>query len=339
MAALMALLPGTASLGAESEPSPALLFESREALDVVLEIPVTSFLADRHRDGRAYHPAHLTIVSTGERLPLHLKMTGGQRAADCAFPPMKWRFQPEDVAGTLLQGVEQLYFTTLCQRGRKYEQYLLGEYLIYASFNQLTDLSYRVRLARVHYLDTQSEDSTTVTAMLVEHQDVMAARHGMRPLYPEAVSRRRIDPRQAALVCIFQYMIGNTDYSLLSSEPGTPCCHNTQLIGATDGPVFTVPYDFDHAGVINASYAEPPAALGIKSVRQRVYRGLCNLNDDLPAALDRFRTNRLAILDLYRRQPGLTDRNRLQSVKYLERFFTLLDDERAVRKNILESCH
>ena len=111
------------------------------------------------------------------------------------------------------------------------------------------------------------------------------------------------------------------------------------MIGTAEGPVFTVPYDFDHAGLINASYAAPPAKLDISSVRQRIYRGLCNLNDHLPAALDRFRAKRSDILDLYWQQPGLTDRNRLRAVKYLESFFTLLDDEHAVQKNILESCH
>ena len=123
---------------------------------------------------------------------------GHQRAEDCALPPMKFRFTPQDIAGTLLEGVDQIYFTPVCNPSRRYEQYLLGEYQIYASFNLLTDLSYRVRLARVRYVDTQSDESRTVIAMLGEHQEVMAARNGMRPFYPEAVSRQRIDPQQAA---------------------------------------------------------------------------------------------------------------------------------------------
>ncbi|MCP5113631.1 MAG: hypothetical protein GY953_22590, partial [bacterium] len=122
MAFVLALLPGTASLC--DEPSPARLFESRETLDFVLEIPMTSFLADRHLEERSYHPAHLTATATGQRLPLRLKMTGHQRAEDCALPPMKFRFTPEDIAGTLLEDVEQLYFTPVCNPRRRFEQYL-----------------------------------------------------------------------------------------------------------------------------------------------------------------------------------------------------------------------
>ena len=339
VAILLALLTGTAALCVEYGPAPSPLFENHETLDVVLEFPMKSFLSDRLRKERKYHPAHLTLKATGQRLPVELKMSGNQRARDCAYPPMKLHFQPRDIACTPLQGVEKLYFTTLCNRGRSYEQYLLGEYLIYASFNQITELSYRVRLARVHYVDSQSDDSTTLMAFLVEHQKVMAARNGMRPVYPESVSRQRIEPQQAALVSLFQYMIGNTDYSLITGPSGSSCCHNTQLIQGADGPVFTVPYDFDHAGLINASYAVPSDKLRISSVRQRMYRGLCNLNDHLPAALDRFRMNRSNVLDLYRQQPELTDRNRHQSLKYLEGFFALLDDDLMVQKKIFGQCH
>ena len=37
----------------------------------------------------------------------------------------------------------------------------------------------------------------------------------------------------------------------------------------------TVPYDFDHAGIVNAPYAQPAEELQMSSIRQRRYRGYC----------------------------------------------------------------
>jgi hypothetical protein len=217
----------------------------------------------------------------------------------------------------------------------------VGEYLVYKSFALLSEVSYRVRLVKVQYVDLDGKDRRTGTrlGMLVEHQDHMARRYGLEPLYPESVLREQIDPWQAARVCLFQFMIGNTDYSLLRARPGDPCCHNMQLIGSENGPVLTVPFDFDYAGVINARYAVPAEDLPIKRVTQRAYRGLCNLNEYLPLTVERFLDERQSIIELYQSQTELTDRNRRRALRFYRPFFDMLKDPEAVRKSIIAHCH
>ncbi len=55
---------------------------------------------------------------------------------------------------------------------------------------------------------------------------------------------------QAILVDVFQYLIGNTDWSGVEM-------HNMELFQTPAGVYATIPYDFDFSGIIDARYAEP----------------------------------------------------------------------------------
>jgi hypothetical protein len=52
-------------------------------------------------------------------------------------------------------------------------------------------------------------------------------------------------------MAVFQYMIGNTDWSV-------PYLHNIRILSFDAQTIpSVVPYDFDHAGIVNAPYALP----------------------------------------------------------------------------------
>ena len=64
-------------------------------------------------------------------------------------------------------------------------------------------------------------------------------------------------------------MIGNTDWSVQFQQ-------NIRLVAKDSlGIPTTVPYDFDHSGLVNAPYANPAEELEMKSVTERRYRGFC----------------------------------------------------------------
>ena len=150
----------------------------------------------------------------------------------------------------------------------------------------------------------------------------------------EKVSRYQSEPNQTALLGVFQYLIGNTDWSVLGGDRGR-CCHNTQLIGAQGGPTIPVPYDFDSSGIISVPYAVPDKIMGVSSVRTRLYRGFCNHNVYLPGIFERFRDNRKAIYALYENQIGLSDERKQQAVAYLDEFYQTINTP-ALRKAAFE---
>ena len=244
-------------------------------------------------------------------------------------------------------GQTLLPLTTHCnETPSAQEQYVLKELLAYRIYNELTDKSFRVRLARVSYVDLREPSDTVVKpAFLIEHADPLAARHGLRAVNIEMVPPTATDPAFLALVEVFQYMVGNPDWSAFGKGPGEEeCCHNTQPIGDVQrGVAFPVPYDFDVTGLVNARYANRvfvPAerGLGITSVRQRVYRGICTSQPHLPATFALFNEKKDAIYALYREQAGLEPNVQRQSLEYLDQFYEIINDPGRVRREVTEKC-
>jgi hypothetical protein len=91
------------------------------------------------------------------------------------------------------------------------------------------------------------------------------------------------------LISVYHYMIGNTDYSQIKGAAGGRCCHNHVLFGIENGRIWSVPYDFDQAGLVDAPYAAPAPQFKLRSVEQRLYRGRCYNNENLDQTLDAYK--------------------------------------------------
>ena len=64
-----------------------------------------------------------------------------------------------------------------CGNGKAYQNYLLSEYLIYKTYNVLTDMSYRVRLLELTLKDSKHvEDDVVHFAFLIERDKSLAKR-------------------------------------------------------------------------------------------------------------------------------------------------------------------
>jgi hypothetical protein len=104
--------------------------------------------------------------------------------------------------------------------------------------------------------------------------------------------------------------------------------------GASDGWK-VVPYDFDQTGIINARYAAPVPQLGLRSVRQRLWRGRCVHNDQLDAVIEKFNKQREA-LEIALLPDGMKDRKSAQ--RYIDAFYDIINDPKRLNKQIIEKC-
>lgn len=324
----------------------APLFASNEILAVTLEADFfTMRREDRKDEDSQDRPAILhwnDTDGTPETLEIQVRTRGDFRLSvrNCDFPPLRLRIDPESASGTIFEGQEKLKLVGVCKVKQDYwEQYVVAEYLIYRTFNLFTDLSFRVRPLRVTYVDKSQEDDTfTRLAFVIEDDSQMAARNGGRIHEWE---RGQLDPRlleqdQAILVDIFQYMIGNTDWSGVEM-------HNMELFRYPNGRPSTVPYDFDFSGVVDARYAVPDPQFRIHSVRDRLFRGFCpdQVNrrpERYEAAFDRFREARADIYELWRTQEGLSQDKLRDTLKYFDDFFEILDDPEAIDNYMMRDC-
>ena len=317
------LAAGNSAVGAESATT---LFGTDEPLAIRLEAPLASVMRTT-RDPQ-YKSARLSYAdSAGEQITLDLRVRvrGKSRAELCSFPPLLLNFPNDGREGSLFEGENRLKLVTHCQTSAAYEQYLLLEYLAYRALGLLTDMTLRARLVNVQYFDSERGRELAVKpGILLEDEARFGERMELAPLATATIERDRYDPEALQLLEMFQYFIGNTDWSAIAASAGEECCHNVVPYARADGMLVPVPYDFDSAGIVNAPHALPNERLPIRNVRQRLYRGLCPEPAELDAAIDRFVAARASINALFDSQPNLDTRTRTAARRYLDDFYATL---------------
>jgi len=325
-----------APAGAQTTP----LFASDAPIRVSVRGPVGE-IARKAAKSMDPQDATLTLAAPAEVHPIRLSARGLSRrkAGICQFPPLRVELAKPAAAGSLFAGQRRLKLVTHCRSSEGFQQHLLLEYASYRIFNLLTPMSYRVRLATVEYAAPDGKAITTRWGFFIEDLDDLARRNGTKaPRIADRIASSQLDPRQAARVALFQYMLGNLDWSMRAGPAGEGCCHNSRLLAAPAGMLAPVPYDFDYSGFVDAPYAVPPDGLKVESVRERLYRGYCIHNPSALAAAAEFRARRGAIEALFAEMPGLDDRRRGKALAYLGTFFNDIATDELVGKKVLKDC-
>jgi hypothetical protein len=238
------------------------------------------------------------------------------------------------VEDTLFEGQERLKLATHCNDRPRDAGNVIDEYLAYRIFNLVSAFSYRVRLLRIRYVDTDRNETAAEPrwGFLIESDAELAARMHVATAGIAGIPYSRVDHDQAALMYVFEYLVGNTDWSLVTSLTDDHCCHNVDIF-ETGGKYVVVPYDFDLAGLVDASYAKPDPSLPIRSVRTRRYRGYCLPRDPLIAALQRVKALEAEVAALAAAVPADHGDDASWRSSYLREFFKgAADEDRLIRQ-------
>lgn len=332
---LIAFLPLLSS-AAVAEP-PALLFDRHEILELTIEAPLGELA--RRPESAADLAATLSWSGGGEVLPVRLATYGKSRLQSCQLPPLELSASSEQAEGTPFAGLSTMRLVTHCRHDPGYERGVLLEYLAYRAWAVVAEPALRVRLARVRYVDPEGRGGHTHLAFFVEDIGDAAERAGY--IWSDVASQRRaeLEPTRAAVHALFQYMIANTDWSVLSGPPGERCCHNTALLeDPAGGPRRLLPYDFDSSGLVDAPHAAPSRTMGVSRVTQRVYRGFCDHNAALPEAIELLRRHRGELEALFLDDSLPNPPARRKAWRYLDGFYALVDNPAKREKRISDSC-
>jgi hypothetical protein len=261
-----------------------------------------------------------------------LRTRGIFRLKRCTFPPIRVDLPGKKVETTPFAGHDKLKLVTHCQGNQLFERNLLREYALYRVFNVVTDTSFRVRLAHITYIDSARSDTVTRYGFFIEPDAVLARRLGAQVLEVDKVHDAVTDPSYMTLVAVFQYLIGNTDWSVWGR-------HNIAILSDTVAQQrFAVPYDFDFSGAVGAPYAVPPEQLPIRSVRERLYRGYCQPDSLLNGVLARFRVAKDSIYAAVRAVPDLPERDVKGLLDYFDDFFQAIDNRGTVQREFMRRC-
>jgi len=337
-------LPATARQAiTDASPVVTPLFANHSPLSVTIEAPLTTLMTERpdekYLDGTFSYTAGDGALQVFD-LKLRTRGSYRRQKKHCDFAPIRLNFRKKQVAELEFAGQDKLKLVTHCQNGRPhYRQLLLREFLAYRILQLMTDKSYGVRLLQINYIDTEGAEPMTSIGFVIEDDDAIAERIGMLPVSTSHITYDDLERQQANLINVFQFLIGNTDYSLVNREPGENCCHNADLMSATEGPPFTpLPYDFDFAGLVNAPYAEPNPQLDLRSVRQRLYRGRCSNNELLPATFERFFEKKDAVYGIVAELELFNAESRRDITRYLDAFYDSISQSRRIKSRFIDRC-
>lgn len=336
LAVTLAAQPGSAA-------GPATrLFSADEPIRLALRGPVRSIAGASESSTTAY-PATLALLHpAAEQHSIRLSPRGltRRKRETCDFPPLRVEFAAKPAAASLFERQRRLKLVTHCRRTEGFQQFVLLELAAYRMFNAMTGRSLRARLASVDYADESGRPILSRIGFFIEDPDDAAQRNGMKQLtIRQSFSSSRLSARDAARVAVFQYMIGNLDWSMRAGPEGSNCCHNIELMApAPTAPIVPVPYDFDFSGFVNAPYAVPPEQVPVRSVRNRRYRGHCLHNAEALAAAAEFRARRGELLAQLASVPGLEEGRRRAAAVYLDGFFRDIADDESVRDRLLRTC-
>ena len=321
-------------LSAQPPLSHITFFEEDELIIIDLSSDLKKLVSEKKLE--TYQPATITCHfpdSTVINEEIRLTARGEFRRINCFMPTMKLDFR--NTTSPKLAPLGVLKLVCGCSAGPSDERLVLREFLTYKIYNLLTDMSFRVRLLRINYHDTRGKiKSYSQYGFFIEDTDDLAKRNKCREVNKPAFHSERTDRQQMTLVSIFQYMIGNTDWSV-------PGFHNIKLMRSRADSLsspYTIPYDFDFCGLVNANYASPPQELDITSVRERVYRGFQRSSTEIEDALKIFREKKQDVEKLVMNFEILEARSRKDIVKYLDEFYAIIENKKWAQRIFVDGA-
>jgi hypothetical protein len=322
---------------AQASANGAVPFFSRvEPVRFTLTANIRQLLADTADEAPARDASVSFRDSAGKAItiPVKVKTRGRWRLTHCEFPPLNFTFSAVHTTGTPFDGLHKARLTSFCKDHPGYEQYVLQELQLYRIYQVLTPFGHTPRVLQITYVDEPSgRTRTTRYAFFVDDRDEVASRLNSALLKANGATGSDLEPYHRALMGVFEYMIGNTDF--LVSER-----HNAFLLGTPEGETIPVPYDFDYSGAVNTVYAAPNPILPIKNVRQRHFRGFCADQEQFRRVFSLLNEKKDAIYALYDDPIGKL--LRLDVVRetrtYFDEFYRIINDPQLAQSEILGRC-
>jgi hypothetical protein len=314
------------------EAEASALFAAVDPIEVTLVADFKVVNRDRDPESKQRFPGTLKLGDTAIDVQLSARGHVRRMSRTCDYVPLRVVFPKKGAAGTPFAREDALKLVVQCSGGGDYEQYILREYLAYKIFNVITpSRSFRARLARVTYVDRASgKTAGTRAGMFLEDDGEVARRMEGRVVELPRLMFDDVDMDTLMPMMIFEYMIGNTDYSIYA-------LHNVRIVQRPDKSLHPVPYDFDFSGLVNPPYAVPARNLMLKSVVERMYRGPCRRQEQVDPIVANFVAKKDTIRALPDSIPGMDKASREEARRYIDSFYASIRSTKDVR-GLFVSC-
>ena len=315
---------------------PGPLFNTDSIIEIKLTGNLKAIYNDRDDKEVGTHPMLLqfkpTETSKVTALPLMVRARGHFRRmkSNCDLPPLWLDFKKEArLKGTLFEKQNKLKLVTPCQG----DNYVVREFLIYKIYNLISPQCMRARLVKVSFEDSMGKVKPQTQYSILIEDDMKAARRSFTYIKEVKMIRmENVNPAEFTKLAVFQYLIGNTDWSV-------PYLHNIKLAFKDSLSIPTaIPYDFDHSGMVDAPYAMPPEQLQLTSVRQRRYRGYCQPINTFKPTFDLFNKLKDDIYKIYTDCPYIDEKYKKSAIRYLDDFYKVINNPKTAEREFSFPC-
>ena len=313
-----------------------LFFQNQEPLSLQLKFS-TKDLKKNTNDST--YIASALLIQNKERswdtLKTMLRVSGNHRRQNCYFPPLKLKLKKKATKGTMLEGTTKLKLVLPCLLQRDKNDLVVKEFMAYKLYEVISPYHFKTRLANIDFEEEKGSriKQHHLKAILKEDIDKVAQRHdgnaSTRKVHP-----LQQDDRNSLENALFQYLIGNTDFSTRGG-------HNQKLL-FVDKKYVSIPYDFDMSGLVNAPYAAVSGLANLNStiteVTQRVYKGFKRDDAMLQEVRQKFIASKeeiLAVIDglqQYFEDPGQFKKSK----DFIRDFFEIVESDEKFEKYIVK---
>lgn len=253
---------------------------------------------------------------------IEIKARGRYRRRICDFPPLKLKFNKDDLAEVGYKKDNDMKLVTHCMDDYSGKENVLREYLTYKLYEIYSERYFRTQLVKVNYFDNKSKKKKKGMGILIEDNETVERRLNGKvcdDCYSIAHDSFYLD--NLHVTALFQYMIGNADWSLAMVR-------NVEMMKCEEeGKYFMVPYDFDFSGLVNASYAVPNTNYNQTSIRDRIYLAPCEDANELKPYIAYFISKKEEVIEYVQNFKELSAFSRRDITGYIESFYDSLESQ------------
>ncbi len=329
-----AMRKGISPKSLQQPVSEKALFDSDHIMTITLKGQTKELINDRSENPQ-YHPFVFSFYnedSTAVEFPVEIRTRGHFRKLreNCNYPPLMIQFPKQGKhLSTVFREQSKLKLVVPCVS----DEYVVREWLVYKIYNLVTPMSFRARLVRIKLEDSRTGKSIASFYGIFLEEEKQVAKRNKATSIEQQLRPEQTKPDVFLTMAVFEYLIGNTDWSVQYMQ-------NIKLLMPDGDPVpITVPYDFDHAGIVNAPYARPAEELLMRSVRERRYRGYCvrDLKVFEPV-ISKFNQVRNEIHNLYTSNTLLDPKYIKATTRYLDEFYATINNPKSWQRDFAYPC-
>lgn len=310
------------------------LFDSTDPVKIRLQFSRKQLLT--MTNDSTYMPGKIGYYNNGlwKEIACEIRARGNFRKKNCFYIPLKIKIGSNTQSDGLFDDKLKFKLVLPCKIEMLNDDAVIKEYLAYKIFKELSPVYFQTRLVDLEWVETSGrrDKSFKTTTLILEDVDEAAKRLGI-PEIRRNIPALQQDDVASVRLSLFQYMIGNTDYS-------TKGRHNIKLL-FQDGKIIPVPFDFDLSGLVNASYAHVSGAhdlsKNITEVTQRAYKGYVRDRAIFYQVRDEMLNKETQILEeINSIESLLEDKRDFKRIhSFVREFFDILRDEKKFEKRIL----